>query len=212
MSEAEYIAAMTPVIEAFEAEGIPCYIGGSVASSILGVPRTTLDVDLVAPLDLARVSNVVRRLQDTYYVDEEAVRDAVRRSTSFNAIHLATMFKVDVFVQGQRDYDRVALDRALPIVLDETRARAFRVASAEDVILHKLTWYRDGQEVSERQWNDVLGVLRVRGAALDSRYLRLWASQLGVSDLLEQAFAQVGRARPVDAQTIEDTVDGGGEL
>jgi hypothetical protein len=188
MSQSEYLLAMTPVVEALEAEGVPCYIGGSVASSVLGVPRTTLDVDLVADLDEAHVAAVVRRLGDAFYVDEETVREAVRRRSSFNAIHLETMFKVDVFIVGAREYDRVALERSGLVALDEAAGRAFRLASAEDVILHKLTWFRDGGEVSERQWRDVLGVLKVRQSDLDREHLVSWAARLGVSLLLQRAF------------------------
>lgn len=191
MSAPDYVSAMEPVIEALEAEGIACYIGGSVASSILGVPRTTLDVDLVAALDVASVSKVVGRLGDAYYVDEAAVMDAALLGRSFNAIHLSTMFKVDVFVMGDGEYERVAMDRSRPVALEEAGGRSFRVASPEDVILHKLMWYRDGHEVAERQWKDVLGVLKIRLATLDRSYLATWAERLGVLELLDRAFVHV---------------------
>jgi len=71
------------------------------------------------------------------------------------------------------------------------------LATPEDVILHKLYWYRLGGEVSERQWNDVLGVLRVQGEALDLAYMQRWAGPLGVADLLDQAVGEGGPAGPV---------------
>ncbi len=64
------------------------------------------------------------------------------------------------------------------------------VASAEDTLLAKLEWYRMGGEVSERQWRDVLGALKVQAGALDLEYLHRWASELGVDDLLERALTQ----------------------
>ena len=66
-------------------------------------------------------------------------------------------------------------------------ADTFYVTSAEDIVLHKLCWYRDGGEVSERQWQDVIGVLRVQEGHLDMEYLYKWASELDVRDLLERA-------------------------
>ena len=72
----------------------------------------------------------------------------------------------------------------------EQPARDFAIASAEDVVLHELRWFRDGGEVSDRQWSDVLGVLRVQGDALDVEHMRRWAAALGTSDLLERALSE----------------------
>ena len=66
------------------------------------------------------------------------------------------------------------------------------LASAEDVLLAKLEWFRRGGETSERQWADVAGLLRVGQAGLDRAYLRRWAALLGVADLLERAISEVG--------------------
>jgi hypothetical protein len=73
--------------------------------------------------------------------------------------------------------------------------RTAYVASAEDTVLTKLEWYRMGSEVSERQWRDVLGVLKVQAERLDLAYLRRWAAALGVADLLEQALSQAGQGQ-----------------
>jgi hypothetical protein len=69
------------------------------------------------------------------------------------------------------------------------------VDTAEHTVLGKLEWYRRGGEVSERQWRDVLGVLRVRGDSLDQARLDTWALRLGVVDLLERARREAGLAR-----------------
>ena len=70
--------------------------------------------------------------------------------------------------------------------------RTAYVATAEDTILAKLEWYRMGGGVSERQWRDVLGVMKVQADRLDLAYLRQWADQLNVSDLLERALTEAG--------------------
>jgi hypothetical protein len=102
------------------------------------------------------------------------------------------MFKIDVFVARGREFDRQAAERALPQLIDDSPgASAFRVASPEDTILAKLEWFRRGGETSERQWWDVVGVLRVTADA-DREYLRRWAPALGVADLLERAIAAAG--------------------
>jgi hypothetical protein len=164
-----------------------------VASSAYGIARATLDVDLVADLNELPIHSFVEALRDAYYIDEDRVSDAVRRRSSFNVIHLATMIKIDVFVLKSRPYDRVAFGRARMENLSEDEAtRRYYVASPEDVILNKLDWYRLGGGVSERQWNDVLGILKVQHLSLDVVYLRHWAEALGLSELLRRALQDSG--------------------
>ncbi|NQT41599.1 MAG: hypothetical protein HQ581_29185 [Planctomycetes bacterium] len=191
MPQQEAIAATIPVVEAFARLGVRYYVGGSLASSAHGVPRSTLDADLVADLTLGQVSPLVAELCSEYYIHEPAVRDAVQRRASFNAIHLATSFKVDVFVVKDRPYDRLAMQRPEQIPLDpDVPSQTVFIASAEDTVLAKLEWYRLGDEVSERQWNDLTGVIKTQHEALDREYLKQWAGELKVADLLERAWRE----------------------
>ena len=185
--------AITPVVEALENLGVNYHIGGSVASSIYGIIRATIDADLVANLELKHVRPLVKLLEADYYIDEDSVRDAVKRRGSFNAIYLDTMLKVDVFIPKSRLFDQEELRRIQLQPLIEG-FRPFYVASPEGTILNKLEWYRMGGEVSDRQWNDILGVLKVQGANLDMAYLQRWAVALKVSDLLERALVDAGLA------------------
>ncbi len=184
--------AALPVIELLDSWKVPCLLGGSVASSFLGVARSTLDVDLVADLKPVHGPMLAQALEESYYLSEKRVRGAIRRRKSFNLIHLSTMFKVDVFVQPDRDFDRLVMARRVSLEVADIH-RTLDFSTAEDVILHKLLWYRDGNRVSRRQWNDVQGVLRLQ-RDLDLDHLSHWASELGVSDLLDEAMleARVG--------------------
>ena len=187
------LQALAPVVRAFQELGISYHIGGSVASSAYGIARATLDVDLVADLPEHRIGPLVEHLQGAYYIDEDRVRDAVKRRSSFNIIHLTSMIKVDVFVLRDRPHDRVAFSRARVQCLDEASPeQEYRIASPEDVIIAKLDWFRQGGGVSERQWNDLLGVLKVQRGTLDMPYLQQWAGQLGLSELLRQAMQDAG--------------------
>ncbi|TMC23864.1 MAG: hypothetical protein E6J31_13425 [Chloroflexi bacterium] len=183
--------AITPIVEALEHLGVNYHIGGSVASSIYGIIRATIDADLVANLELKHVRPLVKLLEADYYIDEDSVRDAVKRRGSFNAIYLDTMLKVDVFIPKSRLFDQEELRRIQLQPLIEG-FRPFYVASPEGTILNKLEWYRMGGEVSDRQWNDILGVLKVQGTNLDMAYLQRWAVALKVSDLLERALVDAG--------------------
>jgi hypothetical protein len=188
----ELLAALSPVVTTLDDLGVRYYIGGSVASSAHGVPRASVDVDVVADLDVAHVTPFVRRLETGYYVDEDRVRAAVAVRRSFNLIHLETMFKVDVFVSKRRPFDREALGRARAESLEESAGSPrFLVASPEDTVLAKLEWFRLGGEVSERQWSDLVGVLKIVLPRADLGYLERWAAALGVQDLLERALAEV---------------------
>jgi hypothetical protein len=163
-------------------------VGGSVASSVHGVPRATNDVDLVARLAGRHVDAFVAALRSDFYVDADMIHDAIRRRASFNVVHLATMLKADVFVFDGSAQAHAELSRkqAIEVVVGEP---AVWFSSPEDIVLQKLAWYRKGNEVSERQWTDVLGVLQVSGPRLDLTYLNHWAAQLGLTSLLERAWA-----------------------
>ncbi|HVB22933.1 MAG TPA: hypothetical protein VNG51_13405 [Ktedonobacteraceae bacterium] len=189
MNAPDITAAITPIIDAFEQLGIPYYIGGSVASTVYGIPRTTLDADIIAELRPEHAHPLVLQLQDKYYIDEDAVKDAIRHHFSFNAIHFATMLKIDVYLPKERPFDQEIRHRARQKLLDE---HTFYFASPEDTILTKLEWYRMGGEVSERQWNDLLGVLKLQGTNLDFTYLQRWAVSLNVADLLKRAYEDAG--------------------
>jgi len=187
----DILAAITPIVEALEELGIPYHIGGSVASSLYGLPRLTIDADLVADIRMEHVRPLVKQLETDYYIDEDMIRDAIRRQSSFNVIHQDTILKVDIFIPKSRLFDQEELQRVQSKVL-EGSDRSFFVASPEGTILNKLEWYRMGGEVSDRQWNDILGVLKVQGTNLDMAYLQRWATNLKVTDLLERAFVDAG--------------------
>ncbi len=188
MSIPTYQVAVAPVIAAFEEIGVAYHIGGSVAMSAHGVPRSTLDIDLVADIRRAHIAPLVERLTTDYYIDDDMILEAIAHKSSFNLIHFATQYKVDVFVLKPTAFAKASFIRAdvMPLI-DDPDAPFYFVASAEDTILNKLIWYHDGGRLSDRQWNDVLNMLKVQQQALDYVYLRHWAADLAVLDLLEKA-------------------------
>ena len=165
-------------------------IGGSLASTLHGIVRTTLDSDIVAELRPEHVGVFVRELKDEFYIDEEMLAEAIDRQSSFNIIHKDSFFKVDVFVPKTRPFVEEQLSRAQRQILSVEPPAEALVATPEDTLLAKLEWYRNGGEISERQWRDVLGILEVQGGNLELDYLRRWAKELKVSDLLERALTE----------------------
>lgn len=186
----EPIAVMRQVIDVLDTLGVPYLVGGSFASSIYGTYRATADVDLVADLNSEHVPTLVKALSGQFYIDEDSVRDAIRLRRSFSAIHLATSFKVDVFIPQQRPYSRMQFERRKQRTIWADPEYAVYLASAEDNLLAKLEWYRLGNEVSDRQWRDIQGVIKTQGERLDFAYLRQWAAALKVIDLLEKALLE----------------------
>lgn len=166
-------------------------IGGSLASIIHGMSRTTLDIDIVAEIRPHQVASFIAGLQDAFYMDEQTIRKAIEHQSSFNLIHLTTMFKVDIFIPKERPFDQQQLNRRISEKVADDSDEQICILSPEDTILAKLDWFRLGGEVSERQWRDILGVMKTQQAALDTDYLKQWAENLGVSDLLQQALAEM---------------------
>jgi len=167
-----------------DALNVPWFVGGSVASSILGEPRATADVDLVADLRGSHVGALFVALVDTYYIDEDAARAAVRTRGTFNVIQLASVTKVDIYCSPDEPLAREELERRIFIEVDGQRLPC---ASAEDIILQKLLWFVEGGSVSDRQWRDIRGVIKVQGTALDHAYLERHATSHGVLELLHRA-------------------------
>jgi hypothetical protein len=177
------------VLEVLQKFGVRYQLGGSYASSIHGIPRQTHDVDLVVDLSPGREREIASALEGAFYVDDRSIARAVAEHSSFNLVHFATGVKVDLFVKGLSPFDESEFARSVVVSLgDETRRDVF-VKSADDTVLRKLLWFRLGGEVSDRQWEDVRGVVGVQAERLDVEYLCGWADRLGVRDLLDRVMA-----------------------
>ncbi len=179
-------AAIIPVADAFDQIQVPYYITGSIAGTAYSLPRTTNDVDIVAALQARHVDAFVSMLESDYYVDRSSVLEAIARHGSFNMTHQATGINIDVFIPADRPFDQEQFARARGHVLPGV-SREVNLASAEDVLLNKLRWYELGNRVSDVQWRDVQGIIRVQGENLDISYLRRWAADLNLGGLLEAA-------------------------
>ncbi len=193
MKTPDILIALKRVIHIFEKLSIPYYIGGSIASSIFGMARATMDVDIVADIDSHHIPLLKKYLENDYYIDEAMIKEAIRKKSSFNLIHLETVLKIDVFIYKDEPYQRNVFQRKLKDTLEEDSGdTAFYFSSPEDTIINKLIWYKLGGEVSERQWLDVIGVIKVQGNSLDKSYLKDWSQKIQILGLLEKAFNESG--------------------
>jgi hypothetical protein len=183
----EPLQILQMVVSALEKLGIPSMLVGSFASSSHGLPRLTQDVDLIAQLNRDQVDEFIAAFSREFYVDRGQIAHAITNRTSFNIIHLESSFKVDFFPLRRGGYAEEEFSRRVLKQIDPRTDFAAYVQTAEDALLSKLEWYRRGGEVSENQWRDVIGILKVQAGRLDTGYLEKWAKELGISDLLLRA-------------------------
>jgi hypothetical protein len=188
MLPAEPVQITYHIAQVFERLHIRYFVGGSLASSLHGIPRATQDVDIVAEILSGQIPLIVESLESEFHVDSEMIEEAIQHSSSFNVIHLTTMFKVDIFILKSDTASQEEMVRRERYQVSDDPQQMLFLATAEDVILHKLYRYQLGGGVSERQWSDVLGVLQVQHDTLDRAYLKKAAQQRGVIKLLKEAF------------------------
>lgn len=181
------VQAAIELARVLEDLGVPYLIGGSLASTVWGEPRFTQDVDVVAALEARHVAGLLAGLGERWYADEVAIRDAIERRSSFNAIRIAGMSKVDVFVPPDEGLHASKWGRARLASLTVGGGPVLSITSPEDIVLQKLDWFREGGGVSEQQWRDVTALLRIRTGQLDEKYLDEWARRMGLEELLARA-------------------------
>jgi len=122
------------VIESMEKFDIPYLIGGSLTSSIHGIPRATRDVDIVADIQEKDAEALDDDLKDKFYVDAEMIREAIKQQSSFNLIHLESMFKVNVYILKKDPFSKEEFKRRKKIVIIPSPEKTAYVATPEDTI------------------------------------------------------------------------------
>ena len=183
------------VIEALDRANVRYTVGGSLAASFSGEPRASIDVDIVVDMAATQIAPFIKALGDEFYADVEALGRAVATKTSTNLIHHATGIKVDLFVAGLL-LDVRQLERRRRVHVSADPDRYWFVHSPEDILLQKLLWYRQGGDVSDRQWRDALAIVIVQGPRLDRDYLNGTATAVGLDELLKRAY------READTDTV----------
>jgi hypothetical protein len=181
------------VLRTLEQLGFAYAIGGSIASSLHGASRMTRDADLtVEPFSGREDVFIAAFPAPEFYVSPDAVRDALRTRSTFNILHPATGYKIDIFIRKDDPFEGAAFARRGPYSLPDAPEEPVQVHSPEDIILFKLRWYRLGGEASDQQLRDVLAVMKTQGDRLDAAYLAHWATEIGVKDLLDRVRTQAG--------------------
>jgi hypothetical protein len=190
MNLSDPIKVMLAVAQKFESIGIYYYVGGSLASSAYGIPRSTQDVDIIADIQEYHIGRLVEAFSDEFYIDAEMIRESLKFKSSFNIIHLETMIKVDIYIFDDTAFAHSKMSRRKKESIEGAPENSAYLSSPEDVILQKLRWYIIGGKVSDQQWKDILGVLKVQSKEIDFKYLKSWANKLDILTLLNQALKE----------------------
>jgi hypothetical protein len=179
-------AFLEDVIARLDRLGLAYAVTGSIASNLWGTPRLTHDVDIVVVLPESEVPRVVAAFSDDYYyVSEPAARDAVRRGGMFNIVDTGRNVKADMWITKDDAFNQSTLARRRRVEI--LPGREAYVATAEDVLLHKLVWHQITP--SDRQLGDAAGIAAVQAGDLDLSYMRGWAAQQGTTALLDEVLA-----------------------
>ena len=176
MSQQELLSRL---VELFAGAGIPFMVTGSMASAHFGEPRSTMDIDIVIDPTAEQLDEFLRSLGDNYYVSAETAREALRKRTMFNVVGYTIGWKADLIVRKDRPFSIAEFARKQEAQLQGVPVF---ITTAEDVILSKLEWAKLGE--SQRQLRDVAGVIEM-AEKLDEAYLRQWATELGVEEMLD---------------------------
>jgi hypothetical protein len=180
MSQSELLKK---VVTALEATGTPYMLTGSYASSLQGEPRLTHDIDLVVEITPWAARSLLQHFPaPDYYLDEQAVADAIHRKSQFNLVDVSSGDKVDFWMLSDEPFDQSRFARRY---VEEYDGQRLHVSRPEDTILMKLRW-ADMSGGSEKQFGDALSVFELQRGSLDLTYMEKWASVLGVTVLWER--------------------------
>jgi hypothetical protein len=160
-------------------------LGGSLASSLVGEPRSTIDVDMATKLDSSTIELFLNKIPDEFYIPDESVKSAIKLKSSFNLIDTKNSLKIDIFIVDNSKLDVSQIERRILIDIPEIK-KSIWVTSPEDQILRKLDWYRLSGGSLEKQIRDVIGILNINKDHLDFDFLHAQANNLGMSDLLDE--------------------------
>lgn len=172
----------------FDAQGIPYFITGSVASFLYGEPRLTQDIDIVADIQESHIPGLLRSFPEAeFYIDDLSIRRAIREKSQFNIIHPSSGIKIDIIIPKGGPFDRQRFERRKTVRTSDDLI--IQYSSPEDIIISKLEFYREGR--SEKHLRDIAGIVKISGEELDLGYIAAVTQGKGLRELWEDFLERI---------------------
>lgn len=187
----DFQAPLRPIVEVFSELGTAYALSGSLASSLYGMQRATMQFDFVAALSRQHERLITKRLASQYFLCEDDVKTAFEQRTSCVLLHIESLFKVVLALVGPRTLDKEAIGRARFLGLADGLP-LIPVLSPEDIVVLQLRQFKSSGERADDIWYDLIGLLKVQGLALDLSLLECLAATLDVTSLLGRALVDAG--------------------
>lgn len=172
------------VIEKLNEGVIPYMISGSVAMNYFAQPRMTRDIDIVIEISENDVERIHKLFERDFYINLDAVRNAVLKKEMFNIIHLTEVIKIDFIISKNQNFDKTTFQRRKRIKIDNME---MFLISIEDLILSKLLWAKNSH--SEIQLKDVRNLLQQKP---DIKYIEQWIRRMEIEQLWQEVLSDSG--------------------
>lgn len=182
----EIVAVTLRVVEVLESLNVAYEIGGSLATSMHGTPRSTVSVEFAVDFRPGQAAVFVNMLENEFFTNERDIEEAIQKRMCCSIIHAATLRKINLATVDNSEFEKISFSRRVRVQLADDSGRSIYVRSAEDVVLHSLIWHAQSGEVLTQAYQDAFAVLRVSGASMDSEYLHRWAIREDVHYLLKR--------------------------
>lgn len=161
------------VTNSLEIKDISYMLSGSLALNAYTVPRMSLDIDIVIELHEEHLLDFFEIFKDDYYINENTVKEEIKRRGMFNVIDHKTGFKVDFIIKKETEYRKHEFSRRIRESISDFDVW---IVSPEDLVISKIDWIQQYQ--SDKQINDIQNLLSI--STIDLNYIKLWCNKLNL--------------------------------
>jgi len=173
-------ADLLKIISSFlENHKIPYMLTGALTVVYYARPRASHDIDFVVEInqsDIKRVANAFKKLSTEYLIQEDDIREGVKKKNMFNVIYLPTFTKLDFWLLTDDSFDKERFKRRKKVKL---LGKTMILSTPEDTIIQKLLWHKEAQ--IEKHIVDAAFTYQIQRKRLDKKYLSHWVKELNLT-------------------------------
>jgi hypothetical protein len=173
--------AVVAVIDALERLHVPYMLVGSLAVNLYAAPRSTQDADFVVEADATDWDGLKKALGDEFRWEAQLAFEAVTATQRRFVDYAETAFAFEFFSLSNDEHDQSRFARRTRV---RVLGRDAWVATAEDVIITKLRWSRQGNR--SKDISDVRAIIALNGSTIDWGYVEPWCDRHGTRKMLDE--------------------------